>query len=108
MKDNTQDNTKVFLKSEDGQKLILQKSALTLDRKLYEAQAEKMKSEEQNSSPSDQPWPRRLNRFPGTRILALSQRSDHVQGRLKWYDMREVNDVFSVQSSSYSFVPAVL
>ena len=40
MKDNTQDNTKVFLKSEDGQKLILQKGALTLDRKLYEAQAE--------------------------------------------------------------------
>ena len=50
MKDNTQDNTKVFLKSEDGQKLILRKSALTLDRKLYEAQAEKMKSEEQNFS----------------------------------------------------------
>ena len=50
MKDNTQDNTKVFLKNEDGQKLILQRSALTLDRKFYKAQAEKMKSEEQNFS----------------------------------------------------------
>ena len=38
---------KVFLKSEDGQKLILQERALTLDSKLYEAQAEKMKSKEE-------------------------------------------------------------
>lgn len=44
------DNTKAFLESEDGQKLILQERALLLDSKLCEAQAEKMRSEEEKLS----------------------------------------------------------
>ena len=46
MKSNTPDNTKTFLDSEEGQKLILQEKSLTLDSKLYEYQAEKMRSQE--------------------------------------------------------------
>ena len=48
MRDNTKDNTKAFLESEDGQKLILQERGLTLDSKLYGAQAERMRSKEEN------------------------------------------------------------
>ena len=47
MKGNEEDNTRAFLESEDGQKLILQERSLSLDRKLYEAQAEKMKSKDE-------------------------------------------------------------
>ena len=47
MKDNTEDNTKAFFESEDGQKSILQERALKLDKKFQEAQAEKMRSKEE-------------------------------------------------------------
>ena len=47
MKGNKGDNTRAFLESEDGQKLILQERSLSLDRKLYEAQAEKMKPKDE-------------------------------------------------------------
>ena len=47
MKSVTSDNTKAFLESEEGQKLFLQEQSLTLDSKLYEAQAEKMRSQEE-------------------------------------------------------------
>ena len=48
MKDNTKDNKWAILESEEeDQKLFLQERALTLDSKLYEAQAEKMRSKEE-------------------------------------------------------------
>ena len=47
MKGNEEDNTRAFLESEHGQKLILQERSLSLDRKIYEAQAEKMKSKDE-------------------------------------------------------------
>ena len=50
MKSVTKDNTKAFLDSEEGQKLILQEQSLELDTKLYQAQAEKMRSQEEKSS----------------------------------------------------------
>ena len=50
MKGNEEDNTRAFLESEDGQKLILQERSLSLERKLYEAQAEKMKSKDEKFS----------------------------------------------------------
>ena len=50
MKSNTPDNTKTFLDSEEGQKLVLQEKSLTLDSKLYEYQAEKMRSQEEKFS----------------------------------------------------------
>ena len=54
MKSVTPDNTKVFLDSEEGQKLSLPGKSLTPDSKLYEYQAEyqaeKMRSQEENIS----------------------------------------------------------
>ena len=50
MKSVIKDNTKAFLDSEEGQKLILQEQSLELDIKLYQAQAEKMRSQEEKSS----------------------------------------------------------
>ena len=50
MKSVTKDNTKVFLNSDEGQKLILQEQSLELDAKLYQAQAEKMRFQEEKSS----------------------------------------------------------
>ena len=43
-KDQTKDNTKEFLESEEGQKLLLQETSLKLDRKLFHDQAQKMGS----------------------------------------------------------------
>ena len=50
MKSVIKDNTKAFLDSEEGQELILQEQSLKLDIKLYQAQAEKMRSQEEKSS----------------------------------------------------------
>ena len=47
MRDNTTDNTKAFLESEDGQKLSLQERGLTLESKFYGAQTERMRSKEE-------------------------------------------------------------
>ena len=44
------DSTKAFLDSEEGRKLILQEQSLELDSKLYQTQAEKMRSQEEKSS----------------------------------------------------------
>ena len=50
MKSVIKDNTKAFLDSEEGQRLILQEQSLDLDIKLYQAQAERMESQEEKSS----------------------------------------------------------
>ena len=50
LKSVTPDNAKAFLDSEEGQKSILQEQSLELDSKLYQAQAEKMRSQEERSS----------------------------------------------------------
>lgn len=46
MKDKTKDNTKDFVESEAGQRLMQQEGSLKLDSKLFHAQAEKMGSKE--------------------------------------------------------------
>ena len=46
MKDKTKDNTKAFLKSEAGQKVMLQEESLKLDSRLFRKQAERMGSKE--------------------------------------------------------------
>ena len=47
MKNKTKDNTKDFVESEAGQRLMLQEKSLKLDSKLFQAQAEKMGSKEE-------------------------------------------------------------
>lgn len=49
MKNKTKDNTKDFVESEAGQRLMLQEKSLKLDSKLFHAQAEKMGSKEETS-----------------------------------------------------------
>ena len=50
MKKVTKDNTKAFLDSEEGQKLMLQEYSLELDSKLYQTQAEKMRCQDEKFS----------------------------------------------------------
>ncbi|KAM0798580.1 hypothetical protein BDR22DRAFT_858948 [Usnea florida] len=50
MKSVTKDNTKAFLDSEEGQKLMLQEQSLELDSKLYQTQAGKMRSQDEKFS----------------------------------------------------------
>ena len=50
MKDQTKDNTKEFLESEEGQNLLLQETSLKLDRKLFHDQAQKMGSKAKDFS----------------------------------------------------------
>ena len=50
LKSVTEESTKAFLDSEEGRSLFLQEQSLELDIRLYQTQAEKMRSQEEKSS----------------------------------------------------------